>query len=283
MDEILSEEPLRTLRRCPAPSGSSLVLGILGVQSRSDWWLAEAEIRWPGEEFQCQLLEGWGNYGIAAEEELHLTEKLFWGIFDSLSHKFLSLLQKYDPELFRMALPCLSAIAGALPPDYLDTRITSTLEKQTSVDAEGNFDPKPISTVKSEDIGSNHLFQLIEESESLSPSIIQDHGSPPSATTQPPLFPAYSGELELDSHAFRYVYNPSQTGGLSWAQELQTTEVEINTSPTAQSVEDDKETHHVSTLVNYNNLTFLPAAKIEPNGCVFSDTSGSLDQVVELD
>uniref|UniRef100_A0A803W213 Ryanodine receptor 3 n=1 Tax=Ficedula albicollis TaxID=59894 RepID=A0A803W213_FICAL len=87
------------------------------------------------------LPSGMGSYGIAAEEELHLTEKLFWGIFDSLSHK------KYDPELFRMALPCLSAIAGALPPDYLDTRIMSTLEKQTSVDPEGNFDPKPVSTL----------------------------------------------------------------------------------------------------------------------------------------
>ncbi|KYO28311.1 ryanodine receptor 3 isoform B [Alligator mississippiensis] len=93
------------------------------------------------------LPSGMGSYGIAAEEELHLTEKLFWGIFDSLSHKFLSLLQKYDPELFRMALPCLSAIAGALPPDYLDTRIRATLEKQTSLDPEGNFDPKPINTV----------------------------------------------------------------------------------------------------------------------------------------
>ncbi|XP_072481376.1 ryanodine receptor 3 isoform X5 [Notamacropus eugenii] len=87
------------------------------------------------------LPSGWGGYGLAVEEELHLTEKLFWGIFDSLSHK------KYDTDLFRMALPCLSAIAGALPPDYLDTRITATLEKQTSVDAEGNFDPKPINTV----------------------------------------------------------------------------------------------------------------------------------------
>ncbi|KAM6311510.1 ryanodine receptor 3 [Aegotheles albertisi] len=86
------------------------------------------------------LPSGMGSYGIAAEEELHLTEKLFWGIFDSLSHK------KYDPELFRMALPCLSAIAGALPPDYLDTRIRSTLEKQTSLDPEGNFDPKPVNT-----------------------------------------------------------------------------------------------------------------------------------------
>ncbi|KAH1171424.1 hypothetical protein KIL84_007042, partial [Mauremys mutica] len=87
------------------------------------------------------LPSGLGSYGIAVEEELHLTEKLFWGIFDSLSHK------KYDPELFRMALPCLSAIAGALPPDYLDTRIRVTLKKQASVDPEGNFDPKPINTV----------------------------------------------------------------------------------------------------------------------------------------
>ncbi|XP_074091124.1 ryanodine receptor 3 isoform X9 [Macrotis lagotis] len=56
-------------------------------------------------------------------------------------------LKKYDTDLFRMALPCLSAIAGALPPDYLDTRITAILEKHTSVDAEGNFDPKPINTI----------------------------------------------------------------------------------------------------------------------------------------
>ncbi|GAB1286690.1 Ryanodine receptor 3 [Apodemus speciosus] len=88
------------------------------------------------------LPSGWGSYGLAVEEELHLTEKLFWGIFDSLSHK------KYDLDLFRMALPCLSAIAGALPPDYLDTRITAMLEKQVSVDADGNFDPKPINTMK---------------------------------------------------------------------------------------------------------------------------------------
>ncbi|XP_056401288.1 ryanodine receptor 3 isoform X2 [Hyla sarda] len=92
------------------------------------------------------LPSGWGSYGLASEEELHLTEKLFWGIFDSLSHKFLSLLQKYEAELFRMSMPCLSAIAGALPPDYVDTRIKATPEKQMSLDAEGNFDPKPINT-----------------------------------------------------------------------------------------------------------------------------------------
>uniref|UniRef100_A0A6I8NPW3 Ryanodine receptor 3 n=1 Tax=Ornithorhynchus anatinus TaxID=9258 RepID=A0A6I8NPW3_ORNAN len=86
------------------------------------------------------LPAGGGGCDFAAEEELHLTEKLFWGIFDSLSHK------KFEPDLFRMALPCLSAIAGALPPDYTDTRAPATLVKQTSVDVDGNFDPKPIDT-----------------------------------------------------------------------------------------------------------------------------------------
>lgn len=33
------------------------------------------------------LTEGWGNFGAASDEELHLTRKLFWGIFDALSHK----------------------------------------------------------------------------------------------------------------------------------------------------------------------------------------------------
>uniref|UniRef100_W5N4D0 Ryanodine receptor 3 n=1 Tax=Lepisosteus oculatus TaxID=7918 RepID=W5N4D0_LEPOC len=86
------------------------------------------------------LPSGLGSYGMASEEEVLLTKKLFWGIFESLSQK------KYDPELFKMAMPCLSAISGALPPDYVDSSITTTLEKQASVDAQGNFDPKPIST-----------------------------------------------------------------------------------------------------------------------------------------
>ncbi|XP_029114127.1 ryanodine receptor 3 isoform X3 [Scleropages formosus] len=90
--------------------------------------------------YYCLPTGGSSGYGTASEEELLLTKKLFWGIFDSLSQK------KYDPELFKMAMPCLSAIAGALPPDYVDASITTTLEKQVSVDAQGNFDPKPIST-----------------------------------------------------------------------------------------------------------------------------------------
>lgn len=47
-----------------------------------------------------------------------------------------------------MAMPCLSAIAGALPPDYVDASISTAVEKPVSVDAQGNFDPKPIITAK---------------------------------------------------------------------------------------------------------------------------------------
>uniref|UniRef100_A0A8D2ZZ07 Ryanodine receptor 3 n=1 Tax=Scophthalmus maximus TaxID=52904 RepID=A0A8D2ZZ07_SCOMX len=86
------------------------------------------------------LPSGWGSYGTASEDELLLTKKIFWGVFDSLSQK------KYDAELFKMAMPCLSAIAGALPPDYVDASISTTVEKSVSVDAQGNFDPKPINT-----------------------------------------------------------------------------------------------------------------------------------------
>ncbi|XP_017311642.1 ryanodine receptor 3 isoform X2 [Ictalurus punctatus] len=86
------------------------------------------------------LPSGLGSYGMASEEELHLTKKLFWGLFDALSQK------KYDAELFKMAMPCLSAIGGAIPPDYVDMSPANTLVKQASVDGQGNFDPKPIST-----------------------------------------------------------------------------------------------------------------------------------------
>lgn len=47
-----------------------------------------------------------------------------------------------------MAMPCLSAIAGALPPDYIDSTLSTMLEKPVSADAQGNFDPRPINTAK---------------------------------------------------------------------------------------------------------------------------------------
>ncbi|KAM8814823.1 ryanodine receptor 2 isoform 1-T1 [Rhynchonycteris naso] len=83
---------------------------------------------------------GWGNFGAASEEELHLSRKLFWGIFDALSQK------KYEQELFKLALPCLSAVAGALPPDYMESNYVSMMEKQSSMDSEGNFNPQPVET-----------------------------------------------------------------------------------------------------------------------------------------
>ncbi|KAM4724212.1 ryanodine receptor 3 [Anableps anableps] len=86
------------------------------------------------------LPSGWGSFGTASEDELLLTKRIFWGVFDSLSQR------KYDQELFKMAMPCLSAIAGALPPDYVDASISTAVEKPVSVDAQGNFDPKPINT-----------------------------------------------------------------------------------------------------------------------------------------
>uniref|UniRef100_A0A670ZXD0 Ryanodine receptor 1 n=1 Tax=Pseudonaja textilis TaxID=8673 RepID=A0A670ZXD0_PSETE len=87
------------------------------------------------------LPTGWANYGVSSEEELHLTRKLFWGIFESLSHK------KFDSDLFKLSMPCLCAIAGAIPPDYVDASYSSKTEKKASVDAEGNFDPKPVETL----------------------------------------------------------------------------------------------------------------------------------------
>lgn len=45
-------------------------------------------------------------------------------------------------------MPCLCAIGGAIPPDYVDATYSSHVEKKASVDAEGNFDPKPVETTK---------------------------------------------------------------------------------------------------------------------------------------
>uniref|UniRef100_A0A8K9UMA6 Ryanodine receptor 2 n=1 Tax=Oncorhynchus mykiss TaxID=8022 RepID=A0A8K9UMA6_ONCMY len=86
------------------------------------------------------LTGGWGSFGASSDEELHLSRKLFWGIFDALSRK------RYDQELFKLALPCLSAVAGALPPDYMESNYVAVMEKQSSMDAEGNFNPQPADT-----------------------------------------------------------------------------------------------------------------------------------------
>ncbi|KAK9529913.1 hypothetical protein VZT92_011459 [Zoarces viviparus] len=86
------------------------------------------------------LAGGWGSFGATSDEELHLSRKLFWGIFDALSRK------RYDQELFKLALPCLSAVAGALPPDYMESNYMAMMEKESSMDSEGNFTPQPADT-----------------------------------------------------------------------------------------------------------------------------------------
>ena len=70
-----------------------------------------------------------------------------------------SVIQRYDQELFKLALPCLSAVAGALPPDYMESNYMVMMEKQSSMDSEGNFTPQPADTSK----WTNRLLFMIPE------------------------------------------------------------------------------------------------------------------------
>nr|XP_061794423.1 ryanodine receptor 2-like [Nerophis lumbriciformis] len=82
------------------------------------------------------LTGGQGNQMLASEEELDLSMKLFWGVFKALAKKH------YEPELFKLCVQCLGAMAEALPPDLLDPHCLSQMDKNT----EGNFDPQPVET-----------------------------------------------------------------------------------------------------------------------------------------
>ncbi|XP_064490365.1 ryanodine receptor-like isoform X2 [Ornithodoros turicata] len=84
---------------------------------------------------------GGGPYGTASEEERRLTMLLFTNIFDSLSK------MEYDPELFNKALPCLTAIACALPPDYSLSEVhDEEWYKQGPSSTSGPYIPEPVST-----------------------------------------------------------------------------------------------------------------------------------------
>ena len=84
---------------------------------------------------------GQGMYGCASDEEKKLTMTLFSSIFESLS------TMEYDPTLFGQALPCLIAIANALPPDYAkpDNNDDDMFAK-TGGDTVGPYTPMPIET-----------------------------------------------------------------------------------------------------------------------------------------
>ncbi|XP_066527985.1 ryanodine receptor 2 [Hoplias malabaricus] len=81
-----------------------------------------------------------GGIGSASKEELLLSRKLFWGIFQALSKK------PYEAELFELSLSCLSAVAGAIPPDHTDSRCSGGLEGHSSLDSGGQFCPQPLDT-----------------------------------------------------------------------------------------------------------------------------------------
>ncbi|CAH0546152.1 unnamed protein product [Brassicogethes aeneus] len=88
---------------------------------------------------------GQGLYGAASDEEKRLTMMLFSNIFDSLSK------MDYDPELFGKALPCLTAIGCALPPDYslsknYDDEWYSNKTAKSVTGPDGPYNPQPINT-----------------------------------------------------------------------------------------------------------------------------------------
>lgn len=55
-------------------------------------------------------------------------------------------LQEYDPELFNKSLPCLTAIACALPPDYSLTQSGEDDWYKQSAPTDGPYMPEPITT-----------------------------------------------------------------------------------------------------------------------------------------
>lgn len=112
-------------------------------------------------------------YGSASEEEKRLTMMLFSNIFESLSQMvgfihifyffpltnfikillyinaiyYIKFFQEYDPDLFSKALPCLSAIGCALPPDYsLSAALDGDLFRSYANESEGPYNPVPIDT-----------------------------------------------------------------------------------------------------------------------------------------
>ncbi|CAG2064196.1 unnamed protein product, partial [Timema podura] len=85
---------------------------------------------------------GQGPYGASSDEEKRLTMMLFSNIFDSLSR------MDYDPELFGKALPCLTAIGCALPPDYSLSKNYDDewYGSKNTAGPDGPYDPQPINT-----------------------------------------------------------------------------------------------------------------------------------------
>lgn len=104
---------------------------------------------------------GQGLYGASSDEEKRLTMMLFSNIFDSLSK------MDYDPELFGRALPCLTAIGCALPPDYSlsknydDEWYASKTAASGPSGPGGPYNPQPINTASVQ--LNNDLNQIVQK------------------------------------------------------------------------------------------------------------------------
>uniref|UniRef100_A0AAQ6A9H2 Ryanodine receptor 3 n=1 Tax=Amphiprion ocellaris TaxID=80972 RepID=A0AAQ6A9H2_AMPOC len=192
------------------------------------------------------LPSGMGSFGIASEEELLLTKKLFWGIFDSLSQK------KYDAELFKMAKSCLCAIAGALPPDFVDTSLGATLEKQASVDAQGNFDPKPINT----SYDSSHCIKLL-----LQMSAGWKHGDNVDEQAKShPLLKPYKALSEKERETYRWPVKESLKSMLAMGWNIERTKegeamFQQRESEKQRKISESQVTWTHALLVPYDTLT----------------------------
>jgi ryanodine receptor 2 len=99
---------------------------------------------------------GQGFYGCASDEEKKLSMALFSSIFDSLSN------MEYDANLFGMALPCLTAIGSALPPDYaMVDQGDDDMFAKPAIDTVGPYTPFPINTTQVN--VTNELQTLIQK------------------------------------------------------------------------------------------------------------------------
>ncbi|XP_021941444.1 ryanodine receptor-like isoform X2 [Zootermopsis nevadensis] len=96
-------------------------------------------------------------YGASSDEEKRLTMMLFSNIFDSLSK------MDYDPELFGKALPCLTAIGCALPPDYSLSKNYDDewYSSKTGTDPDGPYNPQPVNT--SSVVLNNDLNNIVQQ------------------------------------------------------------------------------------------------------------------------
>ncbi|XP_075894426.1 ryanodine receptor 2 [Nelusetta ayraudi] len=81
--------------------------------------------------------EGQADQCSASEEELYLSRKLFWNLFKALDKK------PQEPQLFRLCVQCLAAVAKALSPD---SGGMSHTEVKALLENDGKFDPQPVDT-----------------------------------------------------------------------------------------------------------------------------------------